>query len=440
MNYEEKYLELRSKYIDFINSFDELPGKERWDSYRTNANKNRNNRDYIPEILLQEFRNYIDLPYFQKYPFLKRYNNYYQEYQEYISNNTVEEIILRKGVQGIRMTLINIDEAELYFPNVKIIYSVHSALHSLAMLLKVLHTEEFKGNEIMLYEEPQLYHPGDREYVMYIAEMLKLPLVILSRNENASFHLEVNGLPKKFGRYCTKTYKIAPAKIFYSKYFIPLMEKIRCCFTKKQLIRFMNDNNIEYPKSLKYQKKEEISDYIISKIEKAPSLIPEKTTQFQDFEFFGERADNVIQLIGINKHQSESRAKKNPHVIPTKFSCNRKGMRIYEVMPLFHETFEEMEKLVEDSGLIRNPYEIEYKTLPQYENQKKEVRMGCIICPFKTIDYYAFLKENFLGRYFLAHFLRLIGSVRNLAQGKSEYYYYDEHDCPKKRWDLLNIM
>ncbi|MFO7795231.1 MAG: hypothetical protein R6W84_03700 [Promethearchaeia archaeon] len=87
--------------------------------------------------------------------------------------------------------------------------SIHSALNSLGMLLKVLKKYEFKKYGVAIYERPALNHPGDEEYTRYYCEQLKIPLIILKGRENAFFHLQRNRAPKigKMGRWCSRVFK-----------------------------------------------------------------------------------------------------------------------------------------------------------------------------------------------------------------------------------------
>lgn len=109
------------------------------------------------------------------------------------------------------------------------------------------------------------------------------------------------------------------------------------------------------------------------------------------------------------------------------------------MLPLFQETFSEMEELVEEANIFRNPYE--YKKLKNYySNGKKEVRMGCVLCPYKDGDYYLFLKKHYELRYLYCNLLRVIASAKNIIRSGREYYYYNEEFTPKSHPEWKFIM
>ncbi|MHA1822716.1 MAG: hypothetical protein ACTSXM_02480, partial [Promethearchaeota archaeon] len=67
-------------------------------------------------------------------------------------------------------------------------------------------------------------HVGDGEYTSYYCEKLNSPLIILSREENASNLLERNGVPKigNLGaRWCSRKDKTEPVGLVYETQFYP---------------------------------------------------------------------------------------------------------------------------------------------------------------------------------------------------------------------------
>ncbi|MFX1453750.1 MAG: hypothetical protein ACFFDB_00110 [Promethearchaeota archaeon] len=414
-------------------------------SLREDAHSNRFNQDYLPEKLLNELKLVSDMSFLEKYPFLQKYSPLYPaKYKKFIDSlDYYEEIELssKRGGINIKMELFNIKENEIYFPNKKLLYSIHSALHSIDMVLSLMNGKfkNLNDESIFFYTKPLFSHIGDREYVLYFISELKLPLVVLTRTENLSYILMSNGLPKRDPRYCTRIFKLEPASFFYTRFFYPYTKKIKYLMTVKEIMTVAEENNIDIPKSLK--KKKEIANYV-SKVVNEKNLIPPNTTIYSKFEIPGQKIKpkNIVELLGITRYQSVNRSKLDPDVKlkfnKDYFTIEDKEKYIYGHLPIFDMRFEEMKKIFENSGLRQNPYELDYvKLKDDFYSGKKEVRMGCIMCPFKDILYYKFLRDNFPDRYFYANMMRVVASAKNIIRSNKEYFYFDKDHISKKYRD-----
>ncbi|MHA1892270.1 MAG: hypothetical protein ACTSYS_14850, partial [Promethearchaeota archaeon] len=233
--FEQFYDEMREKYLDFLSGFDGS-----WEDYLENLKKFTCDQDYYPEKLLQEFKSEIDEFFFEQYPFLKRYHPKSPDFSRFIAENEYSSFHLKSKLGGVKVfvELINIAREDLHFPRIKYIASIHSAyLHSLGMLVHVQKKHDFKNHGVSLHEVPKLTHVGDREYTSYYCEKLNSPLIILSREENASNSLERNGVPKIGnigGRWCSRTDKTEPVGLFYKRFFFPTDWKIQNALSKGQ--------------------------------------------------------------------------------------------------------------------------------------------------------------------------------------------------------------
>jgi len=440
-----------------------------WNAYRNNSKANRYNRNYYPEKLAAQFKALIDKEIFDEYPFFKQYNENYPEYEDFKKRNNYSEEKLTSSEEAETMTvrLFNITEEELYYPNIKVLYSTHSADHSIAMVLNQIEKGTFKGHEAILYCETLLTHTLDKEFVSYFAEKVKLPLIIIKKDENLSYSLESNGLPKigQFGRWCTKTYKIKPTAWFIRKYFFPILDQIKNphIYNKKDLIALCKEHTNRNPPKEIAKSRGKLVRYIATMIRK--EIIKHKVKskrQLQDVRFQTSkwnsetkaweqstdrktipiykkeskdsyqqtngliRPHNVIEFLGLTKQQSTNRGLVNPNVrIADKSDI--KQLTFYQHSPIFHWKFKKIEEIIKKSGLIRNPYIAFYEDLynkPDQDTPKIETRFGCLLCPHKKVRYYIYLYNNYPLRFYLAKFYRLLGSARSIIRDKVEYYYY----------------
>ncbi len=389
LNYSRNWLpEFKQKYDVDIN----------WQNCLREVNKNRYDKNYLPETFINHFKELTLRNYIEKYSNnvrlnLKRYCHLYPEYKDFLRENKYTSFELKRprGKKLIKVELFNITMDEIRFPKKKIIISAHSALHSAGLILFLLDAlKEHKDEMLVLYDYTQIIHPGDREYVLYMIEKLQLPLVILSLSQNTSASLIKNGLPKTAtgGRYCTRIWKVEPSEIFYQMAFPPIKNRKR-----------------------------------------------------YEYEVLGHTFDAPVQMVGIAAYQSPARAQKSsePHLWE---KANRKNnFLIYELYPVFDKTFEDLKEIVRHSGLEQNPYDLEYEKLNEaYRLKKKEVRLGCTICMYKGPDYYIYLRDEAPDRYYYCMLIRLIASARNIIKEGREYFYWDEAHTPKKHPEWRELM
>ena len=269
-----------------------------------------------------------------------------------------------------------------------------------------------------------------------------LPLVVLSLKQNSSFSLMVNGLPKvqKFGRYCTRIWKIEPTLYFYKRFFYPIQHKILYSWKKDTILRFLTKHKISVPKKIVNGSKPKLQEWTLKKVSLRPQ-ITKRTTKYKSIDILDQTIDNVIQMVGIASYQSPRRKKMDPSLKLTKYSNNDIKFKIYEMYPIFHLGFNDLIKIISDSQLTINPYDLEYKDLNEvYRETKKEVRLGCIMCMFKQGDYYKFLFDNYPDRYYYCRMIKTIASTKNLIKENREYNKYNENDTPKKHPEWKNIF
>ena len=181
--FESFYEELREKYLDYLSHYSD------WESYLEHLKTKVLDPNYYPEILLQQFKIEVEELYFEQNKFLRPYHPNYPEFEEFCTENNYQTFNLKSKLGGVRIKveLFNMSKDELYFPRIKWVASVHSALHSLGMLVHVQKQYDFNLHGFALHEVPRLTHVGDREFTCYYATELSSPLVILSREENTWF-------------------------------------------------------------------------------------------------------------------------------------------------------------------------------------------------------------------------------------------------------------
>lgn len=275
-----------------------------WDQYRKNfVYPNRYNEVFLPEIILNKFKNEVLQNYINKYPFLKRYCEIANEYQGFLKDNYYETFTIGNNskTNRVKVELFNIKREDLYFPNIAIVLSVHSALHSTVMALHTLKKyPQSRKNILLLYDVTQIIHAGDQEYVKYIAETLKLPLVVLSLKQNSSFSLMVNGLPKvqKFGRYCTRIWKIEPTLYFYKRFFYPIQHKILYTWRKDTILRFLAKHKIAVPKKIVNGSKPDLQEWVLKKVKLRPK-ITEKTTKYKSIKILDQTIDKKLSIFEL---------------------------------------------------------------------------------------------------------------------------------------------
>ncbi|MBD3194544.1 MAG: hypothetical protein GF317_05770 [Candidatus Lokiarchaeota archaeon] len=485
---EELYNECKRIYLNHISKFDD------WVSYRNwlqRSNERKFNKSYIPEQLLEIFRYKIRNLFFEKYFFFKMFNPNYSQYNEFLEtckNHAKFFLTTKSGSKKVSVELFNIKKEDLYYPNYMRVISIHSGLHSLVLFLVCKDDKRYINKQFGLYMEPLFTHPGDREYTLYYSAFLYgYPLIILKLKQNLSWTLEINGVHTLFRTWCRNRFKTIPSKIFFKQFFYPWQYK----FTVKQLHKYCNKYNIEYKSSdskdnliKKIESRLKLktffgsipppnkTQYIIDKnlyglykwnnvnkewigIDHADNKIPEykkkrdKTGRFITWEKTGEdiRINNILQLIGIAKYQSDQRRVMNPNIKLDKVkSLPNSNFFLYQYYPIYdinHNPVETMNNIIQKyskklksesttgMGIAKNPYELEYGI-----SYKKETRFGCFLCPYKTQSYYKTLLSVSPLYYWYCRFLELLGSVKNLVgeiEGLSDkgiedkiYRYYPE--------------
>ena len=407
--------------------------------------------------------------YFEQNQFLRPYCPSYPEFEDFCTENNYHTFNLKSKLGGVRIKveLFNIERDELYFPRIKWVASVHSALHSLGMLIHVQKKYDFNHHGFALHEVPRLTHVGDREFTSYYTTELKAPLVILSREENTANTLERNGAPKIGainGRWCSRTEKIEPKRLFFERYFFPVEQKIEYVFSKKELLHILDKQSIPYPSRLKSEKKERIIAFVkdlyreqkITSKFKSRYLTQDDSYQRSEFnaktrkwepreeptdritlyekvrdernrietyrEYGVRPIDSIVEFVGIMKSQSPSRALQNPNVKISNISSARKQFWSYEHYPIFHLGYQELQKLTNFIEFKRNPYEERYRGF--VNRDKGEVRFGCALCPYKSESFYQRLEGQNQEIYYFSRFLKLLASAKNLITEKREYYYF----------------
>lgn len=270
--------------------------------------------------------------------------------------------------------------------------SIHGASHSFSMLVSLLRNGinfDF-ANYVNLPNEME----DEREFILYYAVcLLQVPFVIIVPQNTAEDFYEFSGiLPTAKNRWCTRDMKIKP------------------------FLRFR--------------------DQILS------SNIPAKGGYL-----------DIINFMGMQRHQSTRRSKMNPGPVPAlgskpppfikqlsptcrvheygqhvgdfkkikvknwpadtmkewfKLKPKARVTRQFNMLPVFELSEENNLELIRSVNGIQNPNEREYGT------------HGCLICPFKKIPYYLYLKENRPDLYKIALRRRDLATKRLVESKKRE--------------------
>lgn len=469
----EEYKKAEALYNDFRSRFyDHLSRFNSWDEYRTtylSRYKVRFDKSEFTEEYLRYFYSVLTERFLDRNKFLRPYA--LPSKDSFVIPTTTRMI-------KIRVELYNIKREDLFYPFYLECLNVHSARHSLAMFLKEgVFNQKNAGRQFALYMRPLLTYPGDKEYTLYYLSLFDFPTVILTRLENLAWLLQVNGLMKIGvfgGRWCSRIFKVEPATLFYKEFFWAWQYKL----SKSELVKYCEINRIPYKTS--YSR-----DQLVITIEnylKTPPLIGAKVTppnknkviwnqtkyplyrynatlkewaavdtitnefpkyepivemrgtskRFRGWRDTGEklRVDNLIQLIAINKWHSGKRKVQNPNMSIAPLSNVNSNFLIYQYYPLYEETPKRMFQLIQKSpiSIKPNPYEVEHPILYDgfehgIEETEQEHRFGCIICPYKTLEYYRYLKEHYPFEYFYCLSVRLIASARTILEEGREYWY-----------------
>ena len=466
---KEEYNKFRTIFYNHLSKFDS------WEEYKKDylsLNNTKYDKNEFSEKFLTYLYSKISTKFLNKYPFLKKYNNLSKEYKI---------IATKKGGIRVKIEFYNgIKESDLWYPNFTECISVHSAIHSLAMFL--ICKDQSRNDQFALHMHPLLAYPGDKEYTLYYLSQYYFPTIILTRTENLSWFLQTNLLPKvyggvKGGRWCTRVFKIEPALLFYLNYFYPweysfsVNELKQFCLKnnisfktnikKEDLIKLiknrlktktLTNKRIKAPNKTKYKRNfrkyqlykynfnlQEWSgiDYITNEFPEYKKIILRKGNKtLIDWKKTGNKilVNNLVQLTGINKYHSKKRAKYNPNIKLWNGSKPSKNFFIYEYYPIYDFDISDMKKVTEQSILEvkQNPFEKESSLAFQKKfDIKKEQRFGCIICPYKPIQYYINLRNKYPWQYYYCMTIRLIGSAKNIIEEGEEYWYQGKNvECP----------
>lgn len=463
---EAMYNEFRDRFYDHLSHYNS------WEEYRTtylSRYDTRFDKNEFAEVYLRSYYSILTERFLTRHEFLRPYAKPNKDF--FIIPTTTRMV-------KIRVELYNLKREDLFYPLYLECLNVHSARHSLAMFLKEsVFNQKNKGRQFALYMRPLLTYPGDKEYTLYYLSLFNFPTVILTRLENLSWMLQINGLMKIGvfgGRWCSRIFKVEPATLFYKEFFWAWQYKL----SKRELVEYCETNKISYRAS-------DSRDKLIITIEnylKTPLLTgtkaspPNKTkvkwnpTRYQLYRYqshlrewaavdtitnefpkyepiieqrgtikrlvgwrdTGEKlkVDNLIQLIAINKWHSGKRKMQNPNMLIAPLSNINQNFLIYQYYPLYEETPKQMAALIQKSPipLQPNPYEVEHPILYDgfergIEETEQEHRFGCIICPYKTLEYYRYLKEHYPYEYFYCMSVRLIASARTILEEGREYWY-----------------
>jgi hypothetical protein len=343
-----------------------------------------------------------------------------------------------------------------------------------------------RGKKFAMYMRPLTTHPGDREFTHYYLSAFDFPHVILTRMENLSWFLQVNGLMKQSqfgGRWCTRTFKIEPSVMLYHRFFFSW----RSSFSKDKLIEYCEKYRIPYKKSWSRQRIVGVIDEHL----KTPSLFGERipppnptinvinetkyplykwnkeykewaatdtlanifpiyekitkkvgnSTRLIGWELTDQvlKVDNLIESLAMNKFHSKRRRMMNPNITISPKSRPNSNFLIYLRLPLYDETPKQMNQIIAKAPLplMENPFEKEhplaYQALEVETEEIAEVeeRFGCIICPYRPLEYYRSLARNYPWEYFYCMSIRLVASAKNIITEGREYWYEGkESQCP----------
>ena len=462
---QTSYNKFREAFIQYLDGFDI------WDEYRDylNSKNIRYDKSNFIEKYILEFYAIITNNFLEKYPYLRKYSHPTKNHLYIYS---------KRGSVKVKVELYNgLNISDLYYPNMKRCINLHSARHSVALFLQEKDNPHYINSQFALYMRPLLTHPGDKEYTLYYISMYNFPMAILTRQENLSWLLQVNGLHKKEqgggGRWCTRVFKIEPARLFYREFFYSWQYKL----TSNELKEYCKKYNISYKSNIKkndlvqlienrLKSKSFFTEHIpspnknkyVRDITKYPlykynsyykewAMIDTITNEFPEYEKVTEtvgnskrfkgwrktgdiiKVNNLIQLIGINKYHSGKRRIDNPNMCyaPLCIKYLPKHFYIYQYYPIYDITPEHMQKIINSSKIPikNNPFEQEHNI--SYEKEiiaaEKEQRFGCIICPYKQISYYKDLMQNYPFQYFYCMSIRLIASAKNILREGREYWY-----------------
>jgi hypothetical protein len=473
----------KARYERFREWFYEmLSHYETWDEYLATLNSSiavrYNPDDKIEQYLKDYYINILTKRFLEKNPFLEPYAKRGEDYFIMESEG---------GAVKVRVELYNIRKEDLYYPKFLEVLSVHSAKHSLAMFIKEgLLNPVNRGKKFAIYMRPLTTHPGDREFTHYYLSAFDFPHLILTRMENLSWFLQVNGLMKQSqfgGRWCTRTFKIEPSIMLYRRFFFSW----KFSFSKDQLMKYCDKYGIPYKMSWNRAK-------LVSAIEnylKMPSLLGKKippptptissindtkyplykwnqeykewamtdtlTNEFPIYEKVTKKVGNSTRLVGwkltdqilkvdnlteslaMNKYHAKRRRMMNPNITISPKSRPNSNFLIYLRLPLYDETPKQMAQIIAKAPLplMENPFEkdhpLAYQALDVETEEIAEVeeRFGCIICPYRHLDYFRSLGQKYPWEYFYCMSIRLVASAKNIITEGREYWYEGKDTpCP----------
>jgi hypothetical protein len=471
----DDFEEAATRYEAFRESFyNKLAHYDTWEEYLAVLNQSiavrYNADDEIEQYLKDYYINILTKRFLAKNPFLEPYAKRGQDFFIMESEG---------GAVKVRVELFNIKEEDLHYPTFKEVISVHSAKHSLAMFVKEgLLNPVNRGEKFALYMRPLTTHPGDREFTHYYLSTFNFPHIILTRMENLSWLLQVNGLMKQSqfgGRWCTKIFKVEPSTMLYRRFFFSW----RYSFSIDQLKEYCNKYGILYKSSWSKLKLISVIDehlstrtlfgeslpppnlttntinktkYSLYKWNQENSEWAETDTLTNTFPVYDKitkkvgnstrligwrltdqtlQVDNITELLGMNKFHSKRRQMMNPNITLSPKSRIGTNFLIYVRLPLYSETPKQMKQIIAKAPLHleENPFEREhplaYQALDIETDEIPEIeeRFGCIICPYRPLEYFRNLARKYPWEYFYCMSIRLIASAKNIINEGREYWY-----------------
>lgn len=243
--------------------------------------------------------------------------------------------------------------------------SIHGAAHSFSMLLYLIQENihfDF-ANYINLPGEM----PGEREFVLYYAvHLLKVPFVMIVPQDTVlDYYYRTRILPTAVRRWCTRDMKIRPFERFAKS-------EMYSRVGPGQYIDIVNFMGMQSHQSTRRAKMSQAPTPALASIPPPKKRINDPSCAVHES---GQKAGKPIK-IWINNWPARNMAdwfKTKP---------NARVLRQFNMLPVFHLSEDDNRDIIENAGGIRNPNEREYGT------------HGCLVCPFKKIPYYLYLKEK----------------------------------------------
>jgi 3'-phosphoadenosine 5'-phosphosulfate sulfotransferase (PAPS reductase)/FAD synthetase len=263
-------------------------------------------------------------------------------------------------------------KSHITLDNISAIMAIHDASHSVALFL----THKDLSKTVAIHSIVPFVFPTSLPYVLYYTQKYNFPLITTEVVTPVRELLQKNLLMKQFkgsqgGRWCTRVYKIEPSRY---------------------LLREFNLKGIVQLKGI---------------------------TRYQSV-----RRNKMYQGKAIDLISQEPLLKKikNNEVTQEDYG---KYFFVYQKFPIFEMTNEEMVELVQKSGLERNPPEVlfTYNSFDWKEDRiVEESPHGCMLCPFRDMMFYYYLKYQYPNLYNQCNTWREWACEK---RGNQYYYFYN---------------